>query len=86
MLTRPPCRYALQWLVVFPLEIVAASLAIRYWTDQLPSGVSVTLFLVTIIAINLFGVKGYGEAEFAFSIIKVTAIIGFMWVASRTRR
>ncbi|OAQ76924.1 amino-acid permease inda1 [Purpureocillium lilacinum] len=71
-------RYALQWLVVFPLEIVAASLAIRYWTDQLPSGVSVTLFLVTIIAINLFGVKGYGEAEFAFSIIKVTAIIGFI--------
>lgn len=31
-----------------------------------------------IITINLFGVKGYGEAEFIFAIIKVTAVIGFM--------
>lgn len=31
--------------------------------------------------INLFGVKGYGEAEFTFSIIKVIAVIGFMYVS-----
>lgn len=31
-----------------------------------------------IIFINLFGVKGYGEAEFVFSIIKVIAVIGFI--------
>lgn len=29
-------------------------------------------------SINMFGVKGYGEAEFVFSIIKVTAVIGFI--------
>jgi amino acid permease len=41
-------------------------------------------FLLTILtpahchaSINLFGVKGYGEAEFVFSIIKVAAVIGF---------
>lgn len=28
--------------------------------------------------INLFGVKGYGEAEFVFSLVKVTAVTGFM--------
>lgn len=38
----------------------------------------VTIYLILIIAINLFGVKGYGEAEFVFSIIKVVAVIGFM--------
>lgn len=38
----------------------------------------VTLFLALIISINLFGVRGYGEAEFVFSIIKVTAVVGFM--------
>lgn len=27
----------------------------------------------------MFGVKGYGEAEFLFSIIKVIAVIGFMY-------
>ena len=36
------------------------------------------IFLVTAICINLFGVRGYGEAEFVFAIIKVTACIGFI--------
>jgi len=31
-----------------------------------------------IVVINMFGVKGYGEAEFVFSLIKVIAVIGFM--------
>lgn len=35
-------------------------------------------FLVTICAINFFGVKWYGEAEFWFSLIKVLAIIGLI--------
>ena len=38
----------------------------------------VTIFLFTIVIINLFGVKGYGEAEFVFAIVKITAVIGFM--------
>ncbi|POR36526.1 General amino-acid permease GAP1 [Tolypocladium paradoxum] len=71
-------NYALQWLTVLPLEIIAASLTIRYWTDQLSSAIFVTIFLVVILIINLFGVKGYGEAEFTFSIIKVIAVIGFI--------
>lgn len=37
-----------------------------------------SIFLVLIIVINLFGVKGYGEAEFVFAIIKVVAVIGFI--------
>jgi yeast amino acid transporter len=38
----------------------------------------VSIFLVLIVLINFFGVKGYGEAEFLFSIVKVTAVIGYM--------
>ncbi|KND89431.1 General amino-acid permease GAP1 [Tolypocladium ophioglossoides CBS 100239] len=71
-------NYALQWLTVLPLEIIAASLTIRYWTDKLASAIFVAMFLVAIMMINLFGVKGYGEAEFTFSIIKVIAVIGFI--------
>ena len=70
--------YALQWLTVLPLEIIAASLTISYWGEHLPKAIFVTIFLVVILLINLFGVKGYGEAEFTFSIIKVVAVIGFM--------
>lgn len=74
----------MQWLAVLPLEIIAASLTINYWNDQLSRAIFVTIFLSTIVLINLFGVKGYGEAEFTFSLIKVTAVIGFMYVQTPT--
>lgn len=52
----------MQWLVILPLEIVAASLTIDFWNEgKINNSVWVTIFLITIIIINLFGVKGYGE-------------------------
>lgn len=73
-------NYALSWLTTLPLEIIAASITLSYWPGaaKVNGAAWVTIFLVVIISINLFGVKGYGEAEFVFSIIKVLAIIGFM--------
>ena len=69
----------MQWLVVLPLEIVAATLTIEFWNQgRINNDAWVAIFLLLIIAINLFGVKGYGEAEFVFAIIKVAAIIGFI--------
>lgn len=71
--------YAIQWLVVLPLEIVAATITITYWThDTINKNAFVAIFLFLIVTINLFGVKGYGEAEFVFAIIKVVAIVGFI--------
>lgn len=32
----------------------------------------------SIVCLNLFGVKGYGEGEFVFSTIKVVAVVGFI--------
>ncbi|EGW31243.1 uncharacterized protein SPAPADRAFT_56131 [Spathaspora passalidarum NRRL Y-27907] len=71
-------NYAMQWLVVLPLELVAASLTIKYWDPNTNSAAYVTVFYVLIVAINFFGVRGYGEAEFIFSAIKVIAVIGFI--------
>jgi amino acid transporter len=68
----------MQWLTILPLEIIAASLTIGYWDSHLTRAIFVTVFLFTIVAINLFGVKGYGEAEFTFSLVKIVAVIGFM--------
>ena len=68
----------MQWLVVLPLEVIAASITIDYWNTKIDHAIFVTIFLFIIVSINLFGVKGYGEAEFFFSIIKVVAVIGFM--------
>jgi hypothetical protein len=71
--------YALQWLVVLPLEVIAASFTISYWNQDIGKAMFATLFLAIIVAINLMTVKGYGEAEFIFSITKVTAVVGFMY-------
>lgn len=65
--------------MVLPLEIVAATLTIDFWTKgSINNNAWVAIFLILIIAINLFGVKGYGEAEFVFAIIKVVAVVGFI--------
>jgi len=70
----------MQWLVVLPLEVIAASITINFWDrhEKYDHAIFVTIFLVVIISINLFGVKGYGEAEFFFSLVKVIAVIGYM--------
>lgn len=71
-------NYALMWLVVFPLELVAASMTLQYWNKEINPAAWVCIFYVVIIGINLFGVKGYGEAEFVFSLVKVLAVVGFV--------
>nr|POE63508.1 general amino-acid permease gap1 [Quercus suber] len=69
----------MQWLVVLPIEIVAATITINFWSKgSINNDAFVIIFLVVVIAINLFGVKGYGEAEFVFAIIKVVAVVGFI--------
>jgi amino acid transporter len=72
--------YALSWLVTLPLEIVAASITLQFWDGARNTNPAafVTIFLFVIISINMFGVRGYGEAEFVFSIIKVIAVLGFI--------
>merc|ERR1711964_559371 len=61
-----------------PLEVMAAAITLEYWNLDLPQWAAITIFLMLIIGINLCGVKVYGEAEYTFSILKVTAVIGFI--------
>ena len=72
-------NYALQWAITMPLEVMAAAITLEYWNLPIPSWASITIFLLFIISINLFSVRIYGEAEYVFSIMKVTAVIGFMY-------
>ncbi|KAL7005186.1 hypothetical protein EMMF5_005295 [Cystobasidiomycetes sp. EMM_F5] len=81
-----PCiGFAMGWQFWFQtamttaVEIVAASIVISYWdanTAHLPIYISV--LLVGMIAINLAGVKYFGEFEFWFAFIKIAAILGLM--------
>ncbi|KAF2837902.1 arginine permease [Patellaria atrata CBS 101060] len=71
-------NYVFQWAIVLPLELVVAGITISYWQVDVNVGVWITMFLVIIIAINVFGVLGYGEEEFWSSCLKLAAIIIFM--------
>jgi amino acid transporter len=67
-------------MVTLPLEITAASITLQYWPGARDTNPAawVTIFLLVIISFNFCGVRGYAEAEFVFSIIKVLAVIGFI--------
>lgn len=65
-------------MIILPLEIIAASITVGYWNRELSRAIFITIFLGAVVIINLFGVKGYGEAEFVFSIAKIVAVVGFM--------
>lgn len=71
-------NYAMQWLVILPLELVAAAITVQFWDTKTNPAAYCAVFYALIIFINFFGVKGYGEAEFIFSSIKVLAVIGFI--------
>ncbi|CAF4008936.1 unnamed protein product [Rotaria sp. Silwood1] len=71
-------NYAMNWLIALPIELTSAGLIINYWTKSVNIAVWITILLVALIIINLFGVRGYGDIEFFISIIKVIAVIGFI--------
>jgi amino acid transporter len=70
--------YAISWLIILPFEITAAGITIQYWRDDLNVGIWIAVFLVVLSLIQIFGVRGYGEVEFALGMIKVIAVIGFI--------
>ncbi len=77
-------NYVMNWLVILPFELTAAGITISFWTERDDGSVSVnvgvwiTIFLVLVTIVNVFGVRGYGEVEFVLGLIKVIACIGFI--------
>ncbi|KAI1143990.1 amino acid permease/ SLC12A domain-containing protein [Hypoxylon sp. FL0543] len=70
--------YAIAWLTVLPFELIAAGLTIQFWRPDLNVAIWVTVFLVILALIQIFGVRGYGEVEFILSMIKIAACTGFI--------
>jgi len=55
--------YAISWLTILPFELIAASITIDYWRSDISMAVWVTVFLVVLCIIQIFGVRGYGEGS-----------------------
>ncbi|KAJ3150972.1 hypothetical protein HDU86_006228 [Geranomyces michiganensis] len=73
-------NYWYNWVVVLPAELSAAAVLINYWTTDVNNGVWITMCLVFVAIINMFGARAYGEAEFWFASIKVLTIVGLIIV------
>ncbi|MET8680463.1 amino acid permease [Streptomyces sp. NPDC004647] len=70
--------YWLMWVVTGMAELTAAAIYIHFWFPEIPQWVSALVFLVVLFGVNLISVKIFGEVEFWFSMVKVTAIIGMI--------
>lgn len=70
-------NYAMFWVIVLPLELVAASLTINFWQLNINSVVWVAVFYVLIIALNVLGTSGFQNFEVFASIIKLLGVVGF---------
>jgi len=73
-------NYVLQWAVVLPLELTVASSTVAYWTDAVPLGAWVTIFMILIFVASVFGTLGYAEEEFWSSCLKLFVIVLFIFI------
>ncbi|KAG5722987.1 Dicarboxylic amino acid permease [Termitomyces sp. T112] len=81
----PALGFAVGWNYFYsnaistPSEISAAVLLLSFWDDnERHVAIYTAAIIVLIIAINIFGVRWFGEAEFVFSLIKISLILGLI--------
>lgn len=75
--------YYFKYIITTPNQLNAAALVIQYWlpASRVNPGVWIAVFLVTVVTINYFGVKIFGEFEFWMSSIKVIVILGVIFLS-----
>lgn len=78
--------YWLTWVTVLAAEVMAGAAMLHPYVP-LPFTVLEILLLALMTGVNLLSVRGYGEAEFWLSLIKILAIVVFIaigiWVLAR---
>lgn len=73
-------NYWYNWAITVAFELVAVQVIMKFWFPEIDGVYWSALFLAIIFGINALTVKGFGEGEFLFSLIKVLAIIAFIIV------
>ena len=62
------------------VDLVASQLVMSYWFPDTPGWIWSALFLGIMFLLNWISVRGFGEAEYWFSLIKVATVIIFIIV------
>ena len=73
-------NYWYNWAVTIAVDLVASQLVMSYWFPDTPGWIWSALFLGIMFLLNWISVRGFGEAEYWFSLIKVATVIIFIIV------
>lgn len=71
-------NYWYNWAVTIAVELAAASMVMKFWFPESSGVMWSALFLALMFSLNYLSVKGFGEAEFWFSLIKVLTVVIFI--------
>ena len=76
--------YFLNWAMTSVVDVTAVALYVKFWApfweplQSVPQWAIALMALVVVLALNLVSVKLFGEMEFWFALIKVTALVLFL--------
>lgn len=73
-------NYWLTWAICLGSEVIAGGMLMKFWFPSVPCMFWSAIFLIILLALNLFSAKAFGEAEYLFSSIKVITVILFLFV------
>ncbi|GAA4664771.1 amino acid permease [Frondihabitans cladoniiphilus] len=81
--------YFLNWAMTAIVDTTAVALYLKFWSafTSAPQWLLALCALAVVLTLNLLAVKVFGEMEFWFALIKVTAlvvflVIGIVWLAA----
>ena len=69
------------WVVVVPVEAIAGAQLLQLWI-ALPAWLLGVGLMAVMTGVNLMSARSYGEFEFWFALIKVSAIVAFLVTAA----
>jgi L-asparagine permease len=72
--------YWLNWAMTGVAETTAIGIYVHRWLPGVPQWVTALVALVVLLVVNLLSVRLFGELEFWFAVIKVLAIVTFLFV------
>jgi lysine-specific permease len=71
-------NYWFNWAITLAAELAAAAMIMKFWFPGVPAFDWCALFLGLLFSLNILSVKGFGEAEFWMSFIKVFVVLIFI--------
>jgi L-asparagine transporter-like permease len=77
-------RFAYWAGIVFALgtEVTAIAVYMRFWFPSVPGWLWIVSFSLVLVLVNAFNVRFFGAVEYAFSALKITAIIAFLFLGA----